>query len=59
MKTFVTILQGLFLLGVAGCAITIPLCAWKFFSVVFESNQDAEAAEEQEKSAPGADERAS
>ncbi len=26
----------LFVLGVAGCAITIPLAAWKFFSVLLE-----------------------
>lgn len=45
MKTFVEIIQALFLLGVAGCAITIPLCAWKFFSVLFESDEESEAAE--------------
>ena len=45
MKSFVWFLQMLFLLGAVGCAITIPLCALKFFGVLFESNEESEAAE--------------
>lgn len=37
----VKILMGLFAVGVAGCLITIPICAYKFFSVLLEKN-DAE-----------------
>ncbi len=32
------ILTVLFALGVAGCAIVIPLAAWKFFSVLLEKD---------------------
>ena len=45
MHTFVWFVQGLFLVGVAGCAITIPLCAWKFVSVLFEPPDESEVAE--------------
>lgn len=34
------ILVGLFAIGVAGCLITIPLCAYKFFSVLLEKDPD-------------------
>jgi len=34
------ILMGLFAIGVAGCLITIPLCAYKFFSVLLEKDPD-------------------
>lgn len=47
MHTFVWVIQALFLVGVAGCAITIPLCAWKFVSVLFEPADESEAAEAQ------------
>jgi hypothetical protein len=52
VKTFVWIVQALFVMGVAGCGIAIPMCAWKFFSVVFESNDESEAAEAQANSDP-------
>jgi len=38
------LLEALFLIGVAGCLITIPLVAWKMFSVLFE--RDTDPAEE-------------
>ncbi len=31
-----------FVIGVAGCAIVIPLAAWKFFSVLLEKDADKE-----------------
>jgi hypothetical protein len=33
-----------FALGVAGCLVTIPIVAWKFFSVLLE--KDAEPGDE-------------
>lgn len=38
----VKILMGLFAIGVAGCMITIPICAYKFFSVLLEKNDTDE-----------------
>ncbi len=35
-------LTVLFALGVAGCAITIPIAAWKFFSVLLERDEGGE-----------------
>jgi hypothetical protein len=32
------ILTALFALGVAGCLVTIPIVAWKFFSVLLEKD---------------------
>jgi hypothetical protein len=32
------ILTIFFVVGWIGCAITIPICAWKFFSVLFEKD---------------------
>ena len=34
------ILQGVFVAGMIGCAITIPICAWKYFAVLFEADTD-------------------
>lgn len=46
MKSFVWFLQLLFFIGMVGCAITIPLCALKFFGVIFESDEEADAADD-------------
>jgi len=40
MKILLQILQGMFYIGVAGCALTIPVVAIKFFSVLFEKEPD-------------------
>ena len=32
----------IFAIGVAGCAVVIPLAAWKFFSVLLEKDTDEE-----------------
>ncbi len=37
-----TLLMGLFALGVIGCAITIPICAVKFFAILFEHSEQPE-----------------
>ena len=42
MHTFVKILEGLFVLGVIGCCITIPLAAWGYFSVLFDKDTEEE-----------------
>jgi hypothetical protein len=34
------LLMGLFALGVIGCAITIPICAIKFFAILFEPGEE-------------------
>ena len=41
----VHILMGIFAFGVAGCMITIPLCAIKFFAVLAEGNTPEEKNE--------------
>jgi hypothetical protein len=33
-------LEIVFLIGVTGCALAIPIIAWKFASVLFERNAD-------------------
>lgn len=38
----IKILMGLFAVGVTGCLITIPICAYKFFSVLLEKNDTEE-----------------
>lgn len=38
----VHILMGIFAVGVAGCLITIPLCAIKFFAVLVEHEHPEE-----------------
>lgn len=35
------LLETMFVIGVAGCVLTIPLVAWKMFSVLIERNGDA------------------
>ena len=45
MHTFVKILEGLFVLGVVGCAVTIPMAAWGYFSVLFEKDTEEERGE--------------
>ena len=42
MEVFVKILQVIFIAGCCGCAITIPICAWKYFSVLFEKDTEEE-----------------
>jgi hypothetical protein len=37
----------LFAVGVIGCALTIPMAAFKFLSVLFEKDQDEPAANNQ------------
>lgn len=41
-KYVVYVLMGLFVVGWAGCAITIPLAGYKYMSVVFEDNTEDE-----------------
>lgn len=45
MKVLTIILQGLFILGVVGCLITIPMAAWGYFSVLFQKDTDEERDE--------------
>ena len=40
------ILEGLFIIGVVGCAVTIPLAAWGYFSVLFEKDSAEEVGTE-------------
>ena len=35
------LLEAMFVIGVAGCILTIPLVAWKMFSVLIERNGDS------------------
>ena len=46
MHTLVMILQGLFIIGVIGCSVTIPLAAWGYFSVLFEKDTPDERGTE-------------
>ena len=39
MAILLKILQAMFYIGVAGCALTIPIVAFKFFSVLFEKDE--------------------
>lgn len=34
------LLMGVFAVGVIGCAITIPICAAKFFAILFERSEE-------------------
>jgi hypothetical protein len=47
------VLTWLFAIGVGGCLITIPIVAWKFFSVLLEKDDVEPAADD----APAAPER--
>jgi hypothetical protein len=40
MQWLLHILQGMFLVGVVGCGLTIPIVAFKFFSVLFEKDEE-------------------
>lgn len=40
MTVFIKFLEGLFLIGVAGCLLTIPMAAWKYCSVIFEKDDE-------------------
>lgn len=37
-KIFIPTFSGIFAIGVAGCVIVIPLCAYKMFRVLFEKD---------------------
>ena len=43
MVAFVKVLEALFIIGVIGCCVTIPLAAWGYFSVLFEKDTDEDA----------------
>lgn len=45
MRYLVLFLQGLFIVGVVGCCITIPLAAWGYFSVLFKKDAETEGGE--------------
>jgi hypothetical protein len=47
VKLLVHVLQVLFAIGWIGCAVTIPLCAWKYSSVIFEKDTDEDIAEQE------------
>lgn len=36
--TLIKIVEVLFLIGVAGCLLTIPIAGWGYFSVLFEKD---------------------
>ncbi len=46
MRILVLILQAIFILGVIGCCVTIPLAAWGYFSVLFQKDTDEERGAE-------------
>ena len=37
-KIFIPAFTGIFAIGIAGCLIVIPLCAYKMFRVLFEKD---------------------
>ena len=45
LHILVKILTVLFAIGVAGCMVTIPIVAWKFFSVLLEKDEPENGAE--------------
>jgi hypothetical protein len=45
LHILVKLLTALFAIGVAGCLITIPIVAWKFFSVLLEKDETEQNAE--------------
>ena len=51
---FFRILTLVFMIGVAGCLVTIPLAAYKFFSVLFEKDSDEPEIHQEYGSAPPA-----
>ncbi len=46
MHTLVVILQMVFIVGVIGCCVTIPLAAWGYFSVLFQKDTEVERGED-------------
>lgn len=36
----IRIVEVLFLIGVAGCLVTIPVAAWGYISVLFEKDEE-------------------
>ncbi len=55
MHVLAMILQIVFVLGLIGCAITIPLAAWGYFSVLVEKDTDAERGIDREAQTNAAD----
>jgi len=49
---FFRFLTLVFMIGVAGCLVTIPLAAYKFFSVLFEKDSDEPEVHQEYSSAP-------
>ncbi len=47
MGVLIKLLEVLFLLGVVGCLITIPLAAWGYCSVLFEKDSGGEVTLEE------------
>ncbi|HEU5452590.1 MAG TPA: hypothetical protein VFU76_11420 [Terriglobales bacterium] len=45
LKALVKVLEVVFFLGWAGCAITIPVAAWKYCSVILERDDEPDEAE--------------
>jgi len=39
-QTLALLVMALFAAGVIGCAITIPVCAVKFFAILFEDDEE-------------------
>ncbi len=49
---FFRFLTLVFAIGVVGCLMTIPLAAYKFFSVLFEKDSDQPEIHQEYESAP-------
>ncbi len=49
---FFKFLTLVFMIGVAGCLLTIPLAAYKFFSVLFEKDAEQPEVHQEYDSAP-------
>jgi hypothetical protein len=49
---FFRFLTLVFVIGVIGCLMTIPLAAYKFFSVLFEKDSDQPEVHQEYNSAP-------
>ena len=45
MRYLVLFLQGLFIVGLVGCCVTIPMAAWGYFSVLFKKDTEADTSE--------------
>ena len=48
MHIFIRVLEVVFLIGVAGCAATIPMAAWGYCSVLFEKDTELEPEHDEE-----------